>query len=189
MRVVVVVFALSLSLAALGSRAVQAAPAPPELTMAFSPASIIAGAGTTLTYTIRNRNPVALTNIAFRDDMTSWLRLQDPVTGSCGGTKDFISVLQPGPPFPPPPPPPFLPPVVIDYFRLTGLTLGPFESCSVTVAASVSVTANETNTNTTEPISASESGPAAGGASAQLAMFLAPPRVTKSFDKDRKSVV
>ena len=68
-------------------------------------------------------------------------------------------------------------------FKLEGLSLAPLESCTITLNVPVTVTENGAFTNTTGPISSTESGPSATGASASLPTFLLPPLVSKSFDK------
>ena len=142
-------------LSQLGSTPVNAAPLPPELTMAFSPSTLIGSGEVTLIYTVRNPNPTPLTGITFLDDEPSWMQMLTPITGSCGGTKEIILV---GP---------------VRSLRLMGLNLAPFETCTISLSVSIGPTANETKTNSTGPISSTESGPAAGGASAQITLFLA----------------
>jgi hypothetical protein len=58
-----------------------------EIAKAFSPSPITAGASSTLTFTLTNRNSAALTNLAFTDSYPAALANASPLTvgGTCAG--------------------------------------------------------------------------------------------------------
>ncbi len=60
----------------------------PTLTKAFSPATITAGSGTSLVFTLTNpaANTVAATGVAFTDNLTGGIGVATGATTACGGT-------------------------------------------------------------------------------------------------------
>jgi uncharacterized repeat protein (TIGR01451 family) len=62
--------------------------AAPTIAKSFDPATIAAGSGTTLTFTLTNpaANPIALTGVAFTDNLPTGLGVATGSTGACGGT-------------------------------------------------------------------------------------------------------
>lgn len=60
----------------------------PTIAVAFSPASIAAGSGTSLVFTLTNpaANPIALTGVAFTDTLTGGIGVATGSTAACGGT-------------------------------------------------------------------------------------------------------
>ena len=73
---------------AAASTATLTVPTPPAISKAFSPASIAAGAVSTLTFTLTNSNAVALTGLAFNDVYPAGLvnAASPNLANSCGGT-------------------------------------------------------------------------------------------------------
>lgn len=67
---------------------VQVIPLPPVASLNFSPATIVSGTTTTLTYTITNSNGIALSGLTFSDTLPSQLPINNPpsVVNSCGGS-------------------------------------------------------------------------------------------------------
>jgi serine protease len=69
------------------------APVAPQVTEAFAPASIAAGAVSTLTYTFANANDYALTQAGFTQTVPAALSITTPAAGStCGGAAHALTV-------------------------------------------------------------------------------------------------
>jgi hypothetical protein len=126
-----------------------AAVLPPTIGKAFGAASILIGQSTSLTFSIANPNPTftTLTNINFSDGFPSGLVVATPngLTNTCGGS---ISA-----------------PSGSAGVGMSGVTLAPGASCTWSI--NVTATSAGAKNNTTNAISATESG-VGGTASASI---------------------
>ncbi len=62
-----------------------------QVTKAFSPATIFAGATSTITLTLRNYNPTAITGAALIDNLPAGITAVGPVSTTCGGSASFTA--------------------------------------------------------------------------------------------------
>ncbi len=128
---------------------------PPTIAAAFSPASVVLGATTTLTLTITNPNSVALTGITFSNTYPSGLVPNQAGTYSCTGG----SVIFGG-----------------SSFQLNGITLSAGNLCTVSVLVHATVASQITDTTST--VTSDQSGAAPSGASATLNVTSTTPTIT-----------
>ncbi len=132
---------------------------PPAFSKAFGSASIPLNGSTSLTFSISNPNPVALTGIGFSDTLPAGLQVASPngLSNTCGGA---VTATAGG-----------------NVISLTAGSLASGTACT----ASVNVTATTAGdkVNVSGNIAATESG-AGGTASASLTV-VAPPSIAKAF--------
>ncbi|HEX3565518.1 MAG TPA: Ig-like domain repeat protein, partial [Acidimicrobiales bacterium] len=111
--------------------------APPTIAKSFSPAAIVTGSTSSLTFTITNpaANSVALTGVAFTDTLPTGLTVPTATASTCGGT---LTTTNP------------------TGIALTGATIATNSACqfSVTVTGAV----NGSYTNTTGAVSSTNGG-------------------------------
>jgi len=126
--------------------------APPTIAKVFTPATITAGAATTLTFTLTNpaENTVALTGVAFTDILPVGLGVPTGVASACGGT---LTTTSPG------------------SIVLAGGTLGVGSQCQFSVTVLDVAVGNFTTT--TGSVTAANGG-AGGTASANLVVLMRP---------------
>jgi uncharacterized repeat protein (TIGR01451 family) len=132
----------------------------PRIAKVFAPATINAGAVSTLTLTLQNTAPTALTQVAFSDTLTNMQVAPTPnVTNSCGGAVSAA---------------PAATSIALNNGALPGSA-----SCTVTV----DVTSNVAGTwpNTTTGVSSLESGAAGQPSNTAELTVVGPPLVSKSF--------
>jgi uncharacterized repeat protein (TIGR01451 family) len=136
--------------------------APPSITKSFSPTLIPVNGTSVLTITITNpsANPVALSGLAFTDNLPANLTIASPISlnNSCGGTANATS-----------------PPGVI---TLTGGSVQPHSSCSLSTNVTSTVAATYQNTITTV---GSTNGGAGGPSNTATLQVVRPPSITKTF--------
>ncbi|MFQ3535116.1 MAG: DUF11 domain-containing protein, partial [Aggregatilineales bacterium] len=110
---------------------------PPSIAKSFSPTAIASGSTTTLTLVIRNPNLLTLlTGVAVTDNFPTGMSVASPLTftNTCGGT--------------------FAPNVGDTSIALSGGSIPPNSTCTITVL----VTATQSATNTTENVTSSNGG-------------------------------
>jgi len=132
----------------------------PLITKAFAVDQIIAGATTTLTFTITNptANVVPLTGVAFTDNLPAGMSVVTPIlTSQCGGTVALSNSNT--------------------TIRLTGGSILANSSCTVTV--DVTVNAGGTYVNTTGTVSSTNGG--TGLTATDTLLAVAPPLISKAF--------
>jgi len=125
---------------------------PPILTKAFSEVSIGAGETVTLTFTLNNpNNATTLTGLAFTDTLPTGLVVANPngVTASCGGTVTAVAGSS--------------------SIALTGGTLTPGASCTITAKVTATGAVIGLLTNTTSTVTSNE---APAGAAATAVIFV-----------------
>jgi hypothetical protein len=157
---VAVVATATLTAALISVGPAQAAdPAPPVIAAAFSPASIPVNGTSTLTFTLTNpaANTVALSDVAFADILPGGLSLATPngLTNTCGGNANASAPIHVG---------------------LTGASLAPDESCTV----SVNVTSTTAGSFTDSVQVVSANGGTGNTATATLTV-VAPPSISAAF--------
>lgn len=133
----------------------------PLITKAFAADQIIAGATTTLTFTITNPtdNVVPLTGVAFTDNLPVGMSAVTPIlTSQCGGTVALSNSNT--------------------TIRLTGGSILANSSCTITV--DVTVNAGGTYVNTTGRVSSTNGGN--GLTATDTLLAVAPPVISKAFD-------
>ena len=130
---------------------------PPSISKQFSPAAIPTGTASLLTFTITNPNSsVPLSGVSFTDSFPTGLAVaSDPDPAQCGGTVSFTST----------------------SISLSGGTVMPDDTCSVTVSVSVANLGVYANTSGTVT---SSNGGSGNTASASLTA-IAPPALVKAF--------
>jgi uncharacterized repeat protein (TIGR01451 family) len=137
---------------------------PPVITKAFGATSLQLGARTTMTFNLSNPavNTISLSGIGFTDPLPAGLVVSTPngESTTCGGTLTDTEATT----------------AVI----LTGVTLAPGASCTVTV--DVDGIAPGTQTNTTGAVTSVEAGP--GNTATAVITVDAPPTISKSFSPD-----
>ncbi|HEY6972515.1 MAG TPA: hypothetical protein VJA94_25120, partial [Candidatus Angelobacter sp.] len=134
---------------------------PPSISKAFGASSIPLNGSTSLSFTINNSNPVALTGVGFTDTLPAGLIISTPngLTGSCGG--GTITATQ-----------------NTNAISLSGATLAASSSCTFSVNVT-STTAGLKN-NTTSAVSSNEGG--SGTAASASVTVVAPPSIAKAFN-------
>lgn len=140
---------------------VTATAAPPAVAKSFAPAAIASNGTSTLTLTLSNPNDVALTGVAVSDTLVSQgnrFQLQNPpaLVNGCGGSVTGATAGR-------------------SSFAISGVTLAPKQSCSV----SVNVTAPAgTYPNTTSAVTSANGGT---GNTASATLSVAHPYLEKTF--------
>src|SRR6185437_10281405 len=132
----------------------------PVITKGFGAASIPLNGSTSLSFTIQNQNPSALTGVAFSDTLPAGLVVATPngLTGSCGaGTISATAGT--------------------NAISLSGGTLAANTSC--TFAVNVKGIAAGTQNNTTGNVTSTETGP--GNTASAAINVVAPPSIAKVF--------
>ncbi|HWG50105.1 MAG TPA: hypothetical protein VN669_10450 [Candidatus Acidoferrales bacterium] len=132
----------------------------PVITKGFGAASIPLNGSTSLSFTIQNQNPSALTGVAFSDTLPAGLVVATPngLTGSCGaGTISATAGT--------------------NAISLSGGTLAANTSC--TFAVNVKGIAAGTQNNTTGNVTSTETGP--GNTASATIKVVAPPSIAKVF--------
>jgi LPXTG-site transpeptidase (sortase) family protein len=115
--------ALTANLTVTGNAALSIA-----LVKGFEPPQVFGGSASTMSIDLINPEAVALTNIAFTDNMPNGMILANPVNfnvGTCGGTLSGV----PG----------------ANSFSFSGGSLPPFGTCTLTLSATMTVNGNLTN--------------------------------------------
>lgn len=136
------------------------APAAPTIAKSFSPAQIVKGATSSLTFTLNNTaaGNQALTGVAFSDVLPAGLSVADSSSSQCGGTLTTTASTR--------------------TIALTGGTLAAGGSCSFSV--SVTGSTEGSYTNVTGFVSTNETGATTSYATAPLTV-VAPPSLGKAF--------
>lgn len=140
---------------------------PPTISKSFSPSNIPVGTNSTLSFTIGNpaTNMVALTGVGFIDNLPSGVTVAEaPLASQCGGTVTLENSNA--------------------RIRLTGATILPNSSCTITVL--VTSGTRGSYLNTTGTISSTNGGTGLT-ASATINVF-SPPGITKAFSPNIISV-
>jgi LPXTG-site transpeptidase (sortase) family protein len=136
---------------------------PPQISKSFSPNTIGIGNTSLLTFTITNpsTNTVSLTGVTFSDTFPSGVTIASPPDANqCGGT---VSGTTGG-----------------GSVSLSGGSIIPNGSCTVTV--SVTSSTNGTKNNTSGSVSSTNGG--TGNTASATLYVVAPPTITKSFSPD-----
>ncbi|HET9180669.1 MAG TPA: hypothetical protein VFP59_00940 [Candidatus Angelobacter sp.] len=133
----------------------------PVFSKAFGAASIPLGGSTSLSFTIQNQNPSALTGLAFSDTLPAGLVVATPngLTGSCGAGSISATA-------------------GTNVISLSGGTLAANASC--TIAVNVKGIAAGTQNNTTGNVTSTETGP--GATASATINVVAPPSIAKVFN-------
>lgn len=145
-----------------------AVPTPPTITKAFSPNPIAVNGTSTLTFTLANSNPVALTGVTFTDALPSGLQVASTPSASttCGGSPTWA---------------PAAGATTLTFGSPTGGTIPASGSCTVSV--NITATAAGSYQNVSGFTSSTNGGTntgSTGSASASLTV-LQPPSMTKLF--------
>ncbi|NMC45500.1 MAG: class F sortase [Chloroflexi bacterium] len=132
---------------------------PPVITKDFSPGEIAVGNISELVFTITNNNDITLTNVGFVDDLPADITpALDPLASQCGGTVSYSSSN--------------------NRITLTGGSIVPHNSCTVSVYVSSDTSGDFVNTS-----NAVTSGNGGTGNTAQATLtVVASPLISKSFD-------
>lgn len=132
----------------------------PRITKAFSPASILSGGTSTITFTLQNLGATPLTGMAFGDTLAN-MQVANPasVANTCGGTVTAVPAN--------------------NSIALAGGTLAATGSCSITV--NVTSSTMGIHPNTTTGVSSNESGAAGNPSNTAELTVVAPPVLAKSF--------
>ncbi len=141
------------------------ASAPPQISKAFSPATIPSGGVSTMTITIVNPNAAtAQTGVAFSDSFPAGLSIASPtnLANTCGGT--FTPVIAAGG----------------TALNLSGGTIGAGGSCTITVNVTSSTLGAAVNT--TGAVSSTNSGTGNTASATLTVASIAPPSVSKTFN-------
>ncbi|PWT87230.1 MAG: hypothetical protein C5B55_15125, partial [Blastocatellia bacterium] len=138
--------------------------APPTISKAFAPGTVVQNGSSTLSFTLSNPNTnVSLTGIAFTDNLPTGLLVDSPngLSNGCGGAVTAVAGSS--------------------SISLSGGSLGPSAACTMSVKVKVPGTSGTLN-NISGPISANESGAGATSNTASL-IVIAPLAATiaKSF--------
>jgi uncharacterized repeat protein (TIGR01451 family) len=135
--------------------------APPTMIISFNPASIPVFGTTTITFTITNPNASELTSVGFSDSLPAGLIVATPngVTNLCHGT----ITATPG----------------TSIISLSGVTLEPGSSCTVTVNVSATTPGQKTNTVT---VTSDQGSGSLATATLIVNPPFVPPTMTKSFN-------
>lgn len=132
----------------------------PSITKAFSPTTILAGATSTITFTINNGLPTALSNVAFSDALTNMVvATPNGVGGTCTGTKTAVAGSA--------------------SIALSGGALAANGSCTFIVNVTSSTTGILPNTTT--GVSSTESGGAGAPSNTANLTVVSPPVLSKTF--------
>ena len=145
-----------------------AIPNPPTITKSFSPNPIAVNGTSTLTFTLTNSNPTALTGVTFTDSLPSGLQVAAPpsATTTCGGSPTWA---------------PAAGATTLTFGSPTGASIPAGSSCTVSV--NITGTAAGSYQNVSGFISSTNGGTnsgSTGSASASLTV-LQPPSMTKLF--------
>ena len=134
----------------------------PTIAKAFSPSTIAPGAASTLTFTLSNTGPIALTGAAFTDTYPAGLVNATPlvVGGTCTGVTH--TAVAGG-----------------NAFNVTGGTIPANSSCTITVA--VTAAAAGSYANTSGGVATTQTGAPVAGSNTAALDVAASPTIAKSF--------
>ena len=134
--------------------------APPTISKAFSPTSIVSGATSALTFTLRNPagNPVPLTGVAFTDTFPSGLTMAStPNVAQCSGTVSWDGAG--------------------NTLSLTGGSIPVNGTCTITTSVTAAIGGAYTNTSGT--VSSTNGG--TGNTATATLTVIEPPQIDKEF--------